>query len=91
MRLKWMLVSVRLEIVLMLTQVSCTVYAMRTIRPEIFLDAPEWYSLVTRLKWKLDSVCLEILLILTQNRCTVCIERTIGSDVVLDTPDGIPR
>ena len=48
-----MLVSVRLEIVLMLTQVSCTVYAMRTIRPEIFLDAPEWYSLVTRLKWKL--------------------------------------
>ena len=44
MRLKWMLVSVHLEIVLMLTQVSCTVYAKHTISPEIVLDAPEWYS-----------------------------------------------
>ena len=35
-----MLVSVRLEIVLMLTQVRCTVYAKRTIGPEIILDAP---------------------------------------------------
>ena len=41
MRLKWMLVSVRLEIVLMLTQVRCTVYAKRTIGPEIVLDAPD--------------------------------------------------
>ena len=86
-----MLVSVRLEIVLMLTQVSCTVYAMRTIRPEIFLDAPEWYSLVTRLKWKLDSVRLEILLIQTQDRCMVCAEHTIGLDIVLDAHNGTPR
>ena len=40
MRLKWMLVSVRLEIVLMLTQVRCWVYAKRTIGSEIVLDAP---------------------------------------------------
>ena len=40
-RLKWMLISVRLEIVLMLTQVRCTVYAKRTIGPKIVLDAPD--------------------------------------------------
>jgi len=85
-----MLVSVRLEIVLMLTQVSCTVYAMRTIRPEIFLDAPEWYSLVTRLKWKLDSVCVEIVLILGQDRCAVCGEHSIDSKIILDAPDETP-
>ena len=41
MRLKWMLVSFLLEIVLMLMQVRCTVYAKRTIGSEIILDAPD--------------------------------------------------
>ena len=36
-----MLVSVRLEIVLMLTQVRSTVCAKRTIGSEIVLDAPD--------------------------------------------------
>ena len=40
MRLKWKLNSVCLEIVLILTQVRCTVCAKRTIGPEIVLDAP---------------------------------------------------
>jgi hypothetical protein len=40
-RLKWKLVSVRLEIVLILTQDRCIVYAKRTIASEIILDAPE--------------------------------------------------
>jgi hypothetical protein len=38
-RLKWKLVSVRLEIVLILTR--CTVCAERTIGPENVLDAPD--------------------------------------------------
>ena len=41
MRLKLMLVSFHLEIVLMLMQVRCTVYAKRTIGSEIILDAPD--------------------------------------------------
>ena len=40
MRVKWKLVSVRLEIVLVLVQDSCTVCAERTIGSEIILDAP---------------------------------------------------
>ena len=38
--LKWKLVSVRLEIVLILTQDRCMVCAERTIGSEIVLDAP---------------------------------------------------
>jgi hypothetical protein len=40
MRLKWKLVSVRLEIVLILTQDRCTVCAKHTIGSETVLDAP---------------------------------------------------
>ena len=40
-RLKWNLVTVRLEIVLVLVQDKCTVCAERTIGIEIVLDAPE--------------------------------------------------
>ena len=40
-RLKWKLVSVCLEIVLILTQDRCTVCAERTIGSEIILDAPD--------------------------------------------------
>jgi hypothetical protein len=40
MRLKWKLVLVRLEIVLMLMQDSCMVCTERTISSEIILDAP---------------------------------------------------
>ena len=40
-RLKWKLVLVYLEIVLILTQGKCTVYAERTIGSEIVLDAPD--------------------------------------------------
>ena len=40
-RLKWKLVSVRLEIVLILTQDRCTVCAEHTIGSKIILDAPD--------------------------------------------------
>ena len=41
MRVKWKLASVRLEIVLILTQDRCTVCAKRTICSNIVLDAPD--------------------------------------------------
>jgi hypothetical protein len=40
MRLNWKLISVRLDIVLILTQDRCTVCVERTIRSEIILDKP---------------------------------------------------
>ena len=40
-RPKWKLVSVRLEIVLILTLDRCMVYAERTIGSKIVLDAPD--------------------------------------------------
>jgi hypothetical protein len=41
MRLKWKLVSVCLEIVLILTQDRCTVCAKHTIGSETVLDTPD--------------------------------------------------
>ena len=41
MRVKWKLVSVRLEIVLVLVQDRCTVCAKCTIDSEIILDAQD--------------------------------------------------
>jgi hypothetical protein len=41
MRLKWILVLVYLEIVLILTQDRCTVCVERTIGSEIILDTPD--------------------------------------------------
>ena len=41
MRLKWKFVSVRLEIVLILTQDRCTVCVECTIGQEMILDAPD--------------------------------------------------
>jgi hypothetical protein len=41
MRLKWKLISVHLEIVLILMQDRCTVCAESTIGLEIILDAPD--------------------------------------------------
>ena len=38
---KWKLISVGLEIVVILTQGGCTVCAERTIGSEIILDAPD--------------------------------------------------
>jgi hypothetical protein len=39
--LKWKLVSVRLEIVVILMQDMCTICTERTIGSEIILDAPD--------------------------------------------------
>ena len=81
-KLNWKLVSVRLQIVLILTQDWYTVCAEHTIHLEIVLDAPDGKLLgdVGHVKFRL--VRLEMVLVLVQDRCTVCAKRTIGSDIV---------
>jgi hypothetical protein len=86
MRLKWILVSFYLEIVLILTEDRCTVCAKTYHRLRNRFGHTRWHSLVTRLYYKLDSVHLETVLVSAQDRCMVCAKRTIGSENILDTP-----
>ena len=89
---KWKLVLVCLEIVLISAQDRCTVCDERTIGSEIILDTHDGTPRsVMKVKWKLVLVYLEIVLISTQDRCTVCTERTTGMEIILGTPDGTPR
>ena len=88
--LKWKLISVCLEIVLILTQDRCTVCAERTIASESFWMHPkellgEWVM------WNLVLIRLDMVLVSVQDRCTVCAKHTIGSEIILDAPDGTPR
>ena len=69
-RVKWKLVSVHLEVVLVLVQDRCLGCAKCTICSEIVLDAPDgtpWCWVM----WNLVSIRLEIVLVLVQDRCTV--------------------
>jgi len=72
MRLKWKLISVRLDIVLILTQDRCMVRAERTIGYEIVLDVPDGSPRSQGSSGSSFSVRLEIVLIMTQDRCMVC-------------------
>jgi hypothetical protein len=80
------LCSVRLEIVLILTQDRCAVCTERTIGSQIVWDAPD--GLVSDMG---RVECLETVLVSVQDRCTVCTEHTIGIEIVLDAHDGTPR
>ena len=91
MRLKWKLVLVHLEIVLILMQDRYTVCAERNLEILKHLGRTRWNSYMTWLKGKLVLIHLEIVLILTQERYTVCAERTIGLEIILEAPDGTPR
>jgi hypothetical protein len=90
MRLKWKLVLVYLEIVLILMQDRCTVCIEHTIGLELI-----WTHSIELLgTWVMSNVILlhlETVLVSVQDRCTVCAKRTIGSKIVLDAPDGTPR
>ena len=80
-KLNWKLVSVRLEIVLLLTQDRCTVCAERTIGLEIDCTHPmELLADVGHVESCL--VRLEMVLVLVQDRCMVCAKHTIGSDII---------
>jgi hypothetical protein len=90
MWVKWKLISVRLEIVLISAQDRCTVcvecstaWKLIWAHPMVLLgDVGQVEAL---------SVHLEIVLILMQDRCTVCAKHIIGLEIILDTPDGTPR
>jgi hypothetical protein len=77
--LKWMLDSVCLKIVLILTKDSCTVCVECTIHSEIILD-----SLTVLLgdvgMRNLIFIHLEIVLVLVEDRCTICAKCIIGSE-----------
>jgi uncharacterized protein with PQ loop repeat len=85
-----MLVSVRLEIVLILTQVGCTVWVERTIRSEIAVRCTRWIY-VTLVMWNVISVHLETVLVSVQDGYTVRAKRTIGIEIILDAPNGTSR
>ena len=89
-RLKWKLISVRLEIVLMLSQDRCIVWIERIIGSKSFWMHP-MELLGDVVMWNLVLNRLEIVLVLVQDRCTVFAKCTIGSDIVLDAPGGTPR
>jgi hypothetical protein len=76
-RLKWKLVLVHLDILLILTQDRCTVCAEYTVGLEVMSN--------------LVSVRLEMVLVSVQDRCMVCAKRSIGSIIILDTPEGTLR
>jgi hypothetical protein len=72
MRLKWKLVSIYLEIVLILAQDRSIVYAEHTIGSENRLGHTRWNSKVMWVMPNLVSVCLEMVLVSVQDRCIVC-------------------
>ena len=82
MGVKWKLVSVRLEIVLV-------VHGLCRTRLGNNFGSTRWNLKLTRVKWNLVSVHLEIVLVLVQDRGTVCSKQ--GSEIILTTPDGTPR
>ena len=84
MRLKWKLVLVHFEIVLILTQNRCTVRINHFLMHPMLHRGDE-AQVVAHFSPFGDSV------ILTQDRCTVCIEHTIGSEIVLDATNGTHR
>jgi hypothetical protein len=90
MYVKWMLVLVCLEIMLVSVQHRCTVCTKHTIGLEIIWDAPDGTP-----RWRGSSGSslqsrLEIVLISAQDRCMVCAE-VAPLEIILGTPDGTSR
>jgi len=57
---KWKLISVRFEVVLISTQDWCTICAERAIVLEVMLGAPDGTPRLHGVKWRLVLVRLEI-------------------------------
>ena len=87
--MKWKLVSVRLEIVLISMQARFTVCVERGLGSEVVLGT-RWNSKATWVKWKLILLRLEMVLISAQDRCIVCAECNMGMEIILAVPDGSP-
>jgi hypothetical protein len=84
---KWKLVLVHLEMVLINTQDRCTFCAKHAIGSEVLLGTPEVLGDVRQMEARFGH--LEIVLICTQDM--VCTKCTIGSEIVLWPPDGTPK
>ena len=81
---------VRLEIVLLLTQDKCMVFAECTTGSEIVLESPDvLLGDVNHVEPHFSH--LETVLVSVQDRCMVCTKRTIGSEIILGGPNGTPR
>ena len=63
MYVRWKLVLIHFEIVLVSAQDRCTVCIECTTCKEIGLGTPEWYSKVMYVEWKFVSVYFEIVLV----------------------------
>ena len=85
-RLKWNLVSVCLEIVLVLVQDRCTVCAKHTIGSEIILDAPDGTPRSRGSSESSFSIHLETVLVSVHGLGQIY----HGSEIGLDAPDGTP-
>ena len=81
------LVSIRLEIVLILSQDRCTVCTESATCIEIALGTPEWYSEVMYVEWKLVLVHIKIVLVTAKDRCPVCAKCTSSREIALGTPE----
>jgi hypothetical protein len=99
MWLKWKLVLISLEIVLILMQDRCLVCTECAIGSEIVLAYPmellgDVVQVEARFGLLVKGVNLglfEIVLTSTQDRCMVCVEHAIGLEIILGAPDGTPR
>jgi hypothetical protein len=86
-----MLVSVRLEIVLILTQDRCMVLYRMYHRLRNCFGCTWWNSEVTGLKWNIIFSLFGDSVVSAQDRYTVCAKHTISSEIILDALDGTVR
>ena len=90
MCVKWNLVSVHFEIVLVSVQDRCTILRRMYLGHGNHFGHTRSYSYVTLAKRKLVSVRLEIVLISTHDRCMVCAEHRKGLEIILGATEGTP-
>jgi hypothetical protein len=85
-----MLDSVRLEIVLILTQDRCTVCGERTkVEKSFWLHPMVVLGDVGHVESRFGP--FGEVLVSVRDRCMVCAKHTVGSEIVLDAPDSTPR
>jgi hypothetical protein len=89
---KWKLLSVRLDIVLISMQDWCTVCTERAMGSEIILGTPDGAPrYVCLVEGRFNSFRDSVNGNLDTDGCTVCIEHAVGSKIVMRAPNGTPR
>jgi hypothetical protein len=87
---KWKLVSIHLETVLILTQDMYRVCTECAIGSEIILGTPDGTPRCRGFSGSSFLIWLVIVLMSTQDRCMVCSKHNIGYEIILDAPDTTP-